>query len=77
MTRAWSGYALLLVATPLLASNTTWTFRVSLDQREVGTHTFELRDVANGQELQSDATFNLRVLSVSLWHYRHGNPPGY
>ena len=71
MIRAWSGYALLFAAAPLLASNATWTFRVSLDHRDVGTHTFELRDVANGREVISDATFNLRVLAVSLWHYRH------
>lgn len=71
MIRAWSGCALLLAATPLLATNATWAFRVSLDGREVGTHRFELRDVAGGQELQSDATFSVRVLSVPVWRYRH------
>jgi Family of unknown function (DUF6134) len=71
VTRAWSGYALLLAATPLLAANNTWTFRVSLDSREVGTHRFELRDVADGEELRSDATFNVKVLAISIWRYRH------
>jgi len=63
--------ALLLTATPLAAADRSWSFRVFLDDREVGIHRFELRDTAGGQELRSNARFDVRFLGVPVYRYRH------
>jgi hypothetical protein len=48
-----------------------WNFRVLLDDREIGHHTFTLRARGDERELRSEASFDVRVLFVSAYRYRH------
>ena len=63
---------LLALAVPVARAETqVWQFRVLLDGREIGEHRFEL-DVAGAQrELRSRARFDVRVLFVDAYRYRH------
>ena len=49
----------------------TWQFRVMLDDREIGHHTFILRGDDEEKELHSEARFDVRLLFVNLYRYRH------
>ena len=71
MTRRWLALFLCALSAPLWAAPGTWSFAVSVDGRPVGTHRFVLRDTQDGQELQSDAQFEVRVLRIALLRYRH------
>ncbi|MGQ2965581.1 DUF6134 family protein [Methylophilus sp.] len=44
-----------------------WSFEVWLDKQKIGTHTFSLND----QQLQSRADFNVKVLFINAYRYRH------
>jgi Family of unknown function (DUF6134) len=49
-----------------------WAFRVLLDGREVGSHRFTLASVdAQQRELRSVARFDVTVLRVPVYRYRH------
>jgi hypothetical protein len=48
-----------------------WNFRVLLDGREIGRHQFSLRDAGEGQELRSEAQFDVRLLFFSAYSYLH------
>ena len=66
--------ALLLCCLPLIATASTprtWDFRVLLEGREIGQHRFTLREVDGGHELRSEARFDVRVLFVNVYRYRH------
>lgn len=63
--------ALLALATTAGAANDTWRFRVLLDDREVGWHEFRLRDVGDHVQLTSRAEFDVRILLVPVYTYRH------
>lgn len=65
---------LLLFLPPLVApasTERTWQFRVLLDGREIGDHRFALSEAGGVQELSSEARFNVRVLFINAWRYRH------
>jgi len=64
--------ATLLMATglPALASQ-TWDFRVFLDQKEIGTHRFELVDRDGERELISNARMAVKLLFVTAYTYDH------
>ena len=65
---------LLLILLPVVApasTATTWEFRVLLDGREIGDHRFALREQDGVQELSSVARFDVRVLCINAWRYRH------
>lgn len=50
----------------------TWDFVVRLDDRPVGTHRFVLEsDGADGMRLLSDARFDVKLLGVTVYSYRH------
>jgi len=66
--------ALLLVA--LLASAAaahakTWSFRVLLDDKEIGTHRFTLTERGAERELVSEASFRVTFLGFPAYRYRH------
>lgn len=64
--------AALMVATPLPAlANQTWDFRVFLDQKEIGTHRFELIDRDGERELISNARMAVKLLFVTAYTYEH------
>jgi len=55
---------------PALATQ-TWDFRVFLDQKEIGTHRFELVDRDGERELISNARMAVKLLFVTAYTYDH------
>jgi hypothetical protein len=48
-------------------------FRVLLDDREIGEHRFIISPEAGGTQVQSNARFDVRVLGIPVYRYRHEN----
>lgn len=65
--------AACLAAAPLLAAaqERTWSFRVLLDGREIGSHAFTLVQRGEERELSSEARFEVSVLFVKAFRYSH------
>jgi hypothetical protein len=66
--------AALLLVNGMAAAHaelSTWKFRVLLDDREIGRHEFVLRGDGQQRELRSEARFNVRLLLVNVYRYRH------
>ena len=63
----------LALASPLAAeaSIQSWRFRVLLDGREIGRHTFTREEVADGARVLSEARFDVRFLFFSAYRYDH------
>ncbi len=54
------------------ATPTEWSFTVRLDGKPIGTHRFVLASASDGpRALSSEAQFDVRLLGVSLYRYRH------
>ncbi len=51
----------------------SWEFSVLLDGSPIGYHRFELQPAVNGLELFSEASFDVRVLFINAFRYRHTN----
>jgi len=71
MRRALALAALCLALPAAGSESGTWTFRVLLDDREIGEHRFTLRDRGEERELLSEARFDVRLLFVNAYRYRH------
>lgn len=53
-------------------ANDTWDFRVFLDDKEIGTHRFELLDEGGGaRQLISQARMAVKILFVTAYTYDH------
>lgn len=71
--------ALLGVVTPTLAGanaprwEDSWQFDVLLDDKPIGTHEFVLRSTTDGQQVLIDASFDVRILRIPVYSYRHQN----
>ncbi|HEY5754877.1 MAG TPA: DUF6134 family protein [Steroidobacter sp.] len=64
--------ATFLIAASLPAfANKTWDFRVFLDQKEIGTHRFDLVDRGGERELTSEARMAVKLLFVTAYTYDH------
>jgi hypothetical protein len=65
--------ATLLSAVPVVAlASNTWDFRVFLDDKEIGTHRFDLLDKGGGErQLVSKARMAVKVLFVTAYTYDH------
>lgn len=64
------------IATPLSASDAVdraWQFRVLLDGKPIGTHSFELQDEGQRRILQSEANFEVKFLFFTAYRYEHRN----
>jgi hypothetical protein len=48
-----------------------WRFRVTLDGSEIGEHTFRVREDPAGIEVESRASFDVKLLGFSLYTYEH------
>ena len=48
-----------------------WQFKVLLDNREIGTHHFTVTDSNGQQTIQTEASFDVNVLFINLYRYRH------
>jgi len=64
---------LLLQAGAGFAAPQEWRFRVFLDEKAIGYHDFVLEPAGNGLRLQSEASFEYRLLFVKLYGYTHEN----
>ncbi|MDJ0748936.1 MAG: DUF6134 family protein [Woeseiaceae bacterium] len=51
----------------------SWEFSVLLDGSPIGYHRFDLQPADNGLELVSEASFDVRVLFINAFRYRHTN----
>ncbi len=49
----------------------SWEFKVFLDDREIGYHNFTVRDLDDGQTVDSEARFDVKVLFINAFKYRH------
>lgn len=66
--------AILLAASaaPSLASaDQTWDFRVFLDEKEIGTHRFDLAEQGGERQLTSTARMAVKLLFVTAYTYDH------
>lgn len=56
------------------AAATTWEFTAHLDDRHIGMHRFTLQSSAgDAQRLASDARFEVKILGIPVYRYRHQN----
>ena len=63
---------LTLLLAPLSAlANDTWDFRVFLDDKEIGTHRFDLVDNGGERVLTSQAQMTVKILFVTAYTYDH------
>ena len=53
------------------AASRNWNFRVLLDGREVGRHTFSREEAGGEARVVSDARFDVRFLFVTAYRYEH------
>jgi len=61
----------MLAAVPAFADSRAWNFRVFLDDKEIGLHTFTLRGAGDARELRSEANFHVRLLGFTAYRYAH------
>ena len=68
---------ILLVATYASAKTSVgekeWQFRVLLDNKEIGYHNFRLIEQSGESRIESDAQFDVKVLFINAFRYRHNN----
>ena len=64
---------LLLLPVMVSANDQEWRFRVFLDEKEIGYHNFVLQKLDRRSQLQSEASFEYRLLFVKLFDYQHEN----
>jgi hypothetical protein len=73
---------LLLLAVAILAFPVTsdsaarsqsWDFSVLLDGNKIGYHRFELTDLGDERRVTSEAKFDVRILFINAFRYRHEN----
>lgn len=66
--------AALLLALPVMAEPVKqWPFKVYLDNTEIGHHHFELLQRDTEQEIRSRARFDVKILLLTVYSYRHEN----
>lgn len=59
---------------PGAESTASWDFTVRLDDRRIGTHRFALQPTAGQvRTLVSDARFEVKILGITVYRYRHHN----
>ena len=57
---------------PALGADQSWDFRVFLDDKEIGTHRFDLVERGGGQrQLTSQARMTVKILFVTAYSYDH------
>ncbi len=71
------GAAIALMAPGLgvaaAAAQDALTFAVSLDDRPIGVHRFRIVDDGATRVVESDASFDIRILRIPVYRYRHRN----
>ena len=73
----WPLCAALIMAFPITsasaASSQSWDFSVLLDGDKIGFHRFELTDFGDERRVRSEANFDVRILFINAFRYRHEN----
>lgn len=69
--RTWILSLVLATFAAATAEAGEWNFRVLLDGREVGQHSFSVRPDDGMQRVASEASFDLRILLFPAWSYDH------
>jgi len=54
-------------------SGQEWRFRVFLDNREIGRHSFRIEQVGEFTRVEIEASFDVRFLFFNAYQYRHSN----
>jgi hypothetical protein len=67
--------ALAALALPAFANTAeqAWRFRVYLDDKEIGYHEFRVRDQDGVRRLETEASFEYKLLFLTLYEYEHEN----
>lgn len=60
-----------LLSTSAMAATREWDFRVSLDQKVIGTHRYILESDGANRKLSSDASYDYKWLGISVYKYTH------
>jgi hypothetical protein len=63
--------AMLLPLGAVAQSTRNWNFRVFLDNDPIGTQRFTLTPQGDERELHSEARFDVKVLFITAYRYRH------
>jgi hypothetical protein len=53
------------------ANAAEWNFRALLDDKPIGTHSFKLDTRGDDRTLRSTASFAVKLLGLTVYHYRH------
>jgi hypothetical protein len=73
----WALCAVLVLALPVTsasaAKSQSWDFSVLLDGDKIGYHRFELTDINGERRVTSEAKFDVRILFINAFRYRHEN----
>jgi len=73
----WPLCAILILALPVTsasaAKSQSWDFSVLLDGDKIGYHRFELTDTNGERRVTSEAKFDVRILFINAFRYRHEN----
>jgi len=73
MLKAYLMIALMSLSPYVTATEQEWRFQVFLDDKEIGYHDFVLQGQSEQKMLQSEASFEYRMLFVKLYGYEHQN----
>jgi hypothetical protein len=65
-----TGIALAMLS-PVMAAEQVFHFDVSLDRKPIGTHRFSVRREGGGERIHSIARFDVRILGIPAYRYRH------
>lgn len=69
------GLAILCVASVVARADQldakNWRFRVYLDEKEIGVHTFTVQKSSDQVQVISSARFDVKVLFINAYQYRH------
>ena len=63
--------AVLLVLVAHAASAETWDFHALLDGKPIGTHRFVVSGTPAAREVESTASFDVKLLGIPFYKYRH------
>jgi hypothetical protein len=79
-TCRWKGISTLTACVIAFSANAAdglpgkqWQFDVALDDKPIGSHTFELQHDGEKQVLTTEASFDVKFLFVTAFRYRHQN----
>lgn len=73
IARVLTGLLLLQIQTGFAASHQSWSFDVYLGDTMIGQHQFDVFTRDKTRYVSVDATFNVRVLFFTAYHYQHDN----